>query len=154
MSCRYFRFDALFHSRTLLDYCIYVSSLITQITQFMGPTWSPPGSCRPQMGPMLAPWTLLSMKSVLALRRDPSRRHLGGKAYQPQIQISPKTGVDINCTNSRKWIWYHRMYFRIMAYCLNIVVFMNVKFTGWASDNIDSLMEVLRSAVCANPGSS
>ena len=27
---------------------------------FMGPTWSPPGSCRPQMGPMLAPWTLVS----------------------------------------------------------------------------------------------
>ena len=26
----------------------------------MAPTWSPPGSCRPQMGPMLAPWTLLS----------------------------------------------------------------------------------------------
>ena len=31
-----------------------------QITKFMGPTWGPPGSCRPQMGPMLAPWTLLS----------------------------------------------------------------------------------------------
>ena len=26
----------------------------------MGPTWGPPGSCRPQIGPMLAPWTLLS----------------------------------------------------------------------------------------------
>ena len=26
---------------------------------FMGPTWGPPGSCRPQMGPMLDPWTLL-----------------------------------------------------------------------------------------------
>ena len=32
----------------------------TQITKLMGPTWGPPGSCRPQMGPMLAPWTLLS----------------------------------------------------------------------------------------------
>ena len=26
----------------------------------MGPTWGPPGSCRPQVGPMTAPWTLLS----------------------------------------------------------------------------------------------
>ena len=26
----------------------------------MGPTWGPPGSCQPQVGPMLAPWTLLS----------------------------------------------------------------------------------------------
>ena len=31
----------------------------TQIAKFMGPTRGPPGSCRPQVGPMLAPWTLL-----------------------------------------------------------------------------------------------
>ena len=31
---------------------------ITQIARFMGPTWDPPGSCRPQVGPMLAPQTL------------------------------------------------------------------------------------------------
>ena len=30
-----------------------------QTARFMGPTWGPPGSCRPQMGPMLAQWTLL-----------------------------------------------------------------------------------------------
>ena len=32
----------------------------SQIAKFMWPTWGPPGSCRPQMGPMLVPWTLLS----------------------------------------------------------------------------------------------
>ena len=32
----------------------------TQIAKFMGPTWGPPGSCRPLMDPMLVPWTLLS----------------------------------------------------------------------------------------------
>ena len=26
----------------------------------MGPTWGPPGSCRPQMSSLMAPWTLLS----------------------------------------------------------------------------------------------
>ena len=31
-----------------------------QIARFMGPTWGPPGSYRPQVGPMLVPWTLLS----------------------------------------------------------------------------------------------
>ena len=31
----------------------------TQIPKFMGPTWGQPRSCRPEMGPMLAPWTLL-----------------------------------------------------------------------------------------------
>ena len=37
-----------------------VSLLASQIAKFTGPTWGPPGSCRPQMGPMLAPLTLLS----------------------------------------------------------------------------------------------
>ena len=32
----------------------------TQIAKFVVPTWGPAGSSRPQMGPMLAPWTLLS----------------------------------------------------------------------------------------------
>ena len=31
-----------------------------QIARFTWPTWGPPGSCRPQVGPMLAPWPLLS----------------------------------------------------------------------------------------------
>ena len=31
----------------------------TLIAIFMGLTWGPPGSCRPQVGPMLATWTLL-----------------------------------------------------------------------------------------------
>ena len=32
----------------------------SQIAKFMGLTWGPPGSCQPQVGPMLAPWTFLS----------------------------------------------------------------------------------------------
>ena len=32
----------------------------TLIARFMGPTWGPSGADRTQMGPMLAPWTLLS----------------------------------------------------------------------------------------------
>ena len=31
------------------------TNIYTQIAKFMGPIWGPPGSCRPQMGPMLAP---------------------------------------------------------------------------------------------------
>ena len=33
---------------------------ISLITRFMGPTWGPPGADRIQVGPMLAPWILLS----------------------------------------------------------------------------------------------
>ena len=36
------------------------NSTVPLIAKFMGPTWGPPGSCQPQMGPMLASWTLLS----------------------------------------------------------------------------------------------
>ena len=39
--------------------------ITTQIAKFMGPTWGPAGSCRSQMGPMLAPWTLLSVSDLL-----------------------------------------------------------------------------------------
>ena len=36
----------------------------------MRPTWGPPGSCRPQMGLMLAPWTLLWGHKHLKLKGD------------------------------------------------------------------------------------
>ena len=58
------------HERLAIDWlCVCIFGLIiphviivriSQIAKFMGPTWGPPGSCRPQIGPMLAPWTLLS----------------------------------------------------------------------------------------------
>ena len=37
-----------------------VYDMVTQIARFTWPTWGTPGSCRPQLGPMLGPWTLLS----------------------------------------------------------------------------------------------
>ena len=40
---------------TFCDETHKIQSIIPQIAKFMGPTWGPPGSCRPQMGPMLAP---------------------------------------------------------------------------------------------------
>ena len=43
---------------------IFVSN--SQIARFMGPKWGPPWGDRTQVGPMLAPWTLLSVN--LAIR--------------------------------------------------------------------------------------
>ena len=40
--------------------CNSILPIYTQIAKFMGPAWGPPGACWPQMGPTLAPWTLLS----------------------------------------------------------------------------------------------
>ena len=51
-------------SRFHWDALLCSSTQPTQIAKFMGPTWGPPGFCRPQMGPMLAPWTLLSGKCL------------------------------------------------------------------------------------------
>ena len=41
-------------------HCRDHEKLVIKIARFMGPTWGPPRSCRPQMGPMLAPGTLRS----------------------------------------------------------------------------------------------
>ena len=55
----------------------------TQIAKFMGPTWGPPGSCRPQIGPMLAPWTLLS--GYLSLMAQHHRAFMGRTCLQPSF---------------------------------------------------------------------
>ena len=36
------------------------TQIVPQIARFMGPTWGSSGADRTQVGPMLAPWTLLS----------------------------------------------------------------------------------------------
>ena len=43
---------------------IEMLTAMSQIAKFMGPAWGPLGSYRPQMGPMLAPWTWLSGVSL------------------------------------------------------------------------------------------
>ena len=48
------------HSDKAIIVSTSLSWWVSQIAKFMGPTWGPPGSCRLQAGPMLAPWNLLS----------------------------------------------------------------------------------------------
>ena len=45
--------------------CAY---LLTQIAMFLRPTWGPTGSCRPQMGPTLAPMNLAIREVVECIR--------------------------------------------------------------------------------------
>ena len=47
-------------TQTFLSIRLNLLSLPTQISKLTGPTWGPSGYCRHSMGPMLAPWTLLS----------------------------------------------------------------------------------------------
>ena len=65
---------------------------LPQIARFMGSTWGPPGSCRPQMGPMLAPWTLLSETLPLRLTRK-----LCMQAVKPNGVDMSMVSVDTNC---------------------------------------------------------
>ena len=49
-----------------LWYFVYVKNYVDAlIARFMGPTWGPSGADRTQVGPMLAPWTLLSGRLML-----------------------------------------------------------------------------------------
>ena len=56
----------------IVDTLVQYITIPSQIAKFMGSTWGPPASCRPQIGPMLAPWisaTALTMqdKRVIVL---------------------------------------------------------------------------------------
>ena len=42
--------------------------LVPQVARFMGPAWGPSGADRTQVGPMLAPWSLLSGASCLVVQ--------------------------------------------------------------------------------------
>ena len=57
--CAVFNIEAVFPFRD-------ITSLIAR---FMGPTWGPSGADRTQVGPMLAPWTLLSGLACMWLMR-------------------------------------------------------------------------------------
>ena len=70
---------------SLLEMChIFIWPNASLIARFMWPTWGPPGSCRPQVAPMLAPWILLS-----------------GLVWQHPI--SPLSITDIPALKVQKW---------------------------------------------------
>ena len=54
--------------------------IATQIVKSMGPAWDPPWSCRPQMGPMLAPWTLLS-GNIGSIKMSPKADQLDSSSH-------------------------------------------------------------------------
>ena len=66
----------------------------------MGPTWGTPGSCRPMVDPMLAPWTLLSgyIWYVVHFR---SRLQLYFKVHYSYRRKTDHAG---NCPNSARFI--------------------------------------------------
>ena len=54
-ACMFASCDNIIFSTMLL-----CEPMLTRIARFMGPTWGPAGAYGTQVGPILAPWTLLS----------------------------------------------------------------------------------------------
>ena len=105
-------FIILFFAHSYLDQNTGNATKTAQTAKFMGPTWGPPGSCRPQMGPMLALWTLLSGcyqylvslmvfvvdQSVVTLRQRQNGRHFTDDTFKcifldENIRISIKISL-------------------------------------------------------------
>ena len=59
-------------SYQVLFICLCLQNKPSLIARFMGPTWGPSGADRTQVGPMLAPWTLLSGIAILWFSTRPA----------------------------------------------------------------------------------
>ena len=64
-----------------------------QIARFMGPTWGPSGAGRTQVGPMLAPWTLLS-GAAWPLKTDSNSLMINEVPFKKN---SSDTSMEIKC---------------------------------------------------------
>ena len=102
----------------------------SQIASFMGPTWGPPGSCRPQMGPMLAPWTLLSglfaswyRARILWLPVSSSNQHLLVGKPISRLKVSLHTLMK---TKQSVHVTYHKLFIILTAknnWCMIMLIY-------------------------------
>ena len=78
-------FGARISQQLLMVNFVVKNYTIPPIAKFMGPAWGPPGSSWPQMGPMLAPWTLYYRDSNAKFEVD----LLNQKRHCQQTFMSP-----------------------------------------------------------------
>ena len=79
----------------------------SQKAKLMGATWVPPGPCRPQMGPMLAPWIFLSAIVIVAfVYFSPEKADV--KQVSRQIHHR-SANINSFCLVSSSFIYYHMM---------------------------------------------
>ena len=104
----------------------------SQIAKFMGPTWGPPGSCRPQMGPMLAPCTLLSGLCKCMMTRSLWMGRSGDITYQEYI--SSAFGVKLpasECHRISTMISQHWVKWGFVAVRQQAITWINVDQIIW-----------------------
>ena len=79
------------------------------IARFMGQTWDPSGADRTQVGPMLAPWTLLSwVRTETSCKYGPKMFDLLDvpvymKSYTPNV-----ISTYFNCKLCNRWLYHPR----------------------------------------------
>ena len=87
-----------FHWKQMSDGVISQATMQSLKARFMGTTWGPSGTDRAQVGPMLAPWTLLSGIIYVVFTMEEGRRnfvssnllfyHNGDKKWPSQRHFS------------------------------------------------------------------
>ena len=65
-----------------------------QDSKVYGPTWGPPGSCRPHMCPMLAPWTLLWGVIPTCTWTTLLCKNHRSSIYQKTVTAHPRNSID------------------------------------------------------------
>ena len=93
-----------------------------QIAKAMGPTWGPPGSCRPQMGPMLAPWTMLSgsihcLLNAILTKSNPIHFR---DSCQPPLGILSQQSSNNNNPESVDHIILWKEVYEFLYLCVNL----------------------------------
>ena len=92
-----------------------LSQITSQIAKLMWPTWGQPGSCRPQMGPMLAPWTLLLLILMFGYQSP-----VNYTFFTIDEQISHRD----KCCFMRQW-FYWICFRNVVNWLLRLVVLVN-----------------------------
>ena len=97
----------------------------TLIARFMGPTWGPSGADRTQVGPMLAPWTLLSGQSCNYVESDCRKCMLGCCLFQTSISwmllISPSTSAVHKHELFAVTEWLAQSWFHLLPHHLSFI---------------------------------
>ena len=89
--------------------------------RFTGPTWGPPGPCRPQMTPMWAPWTLLSGTAITCLPSAPLAKQSIGHWVSLRSSSHGLVKRPGNSQTLRRWI-SHRKEDRTLLIDTNAII--------------------------------
>ena len=123
--------------------------ILPLIARFMGPTWGPAGTDRTQVGPMLAPWTLLSgsvcqfqiwpackwclLKDVLkSLKKDEMLQGKPSKEFDNGQQTSscmPMMASDVTCASFDAMFWFDTgwlyPYYSGLLHCPGAIIWLS-----------------------------